>query len=302
MGTSHHLPHASARPTLSVIGAGRVGKTLAHVLHQRGHVFIGDILNRSLPSAERAAAFIGSGRAVDQLESFGPATLYLLAPPDDQIRGCAEQLAASGRIDARSIVFHCSGALGSDVLRAASHAGAAVASLHPIRSFADPTRVAPDFAGTHFGVEGDVRALTALVPLLEAAGAHCVPIRPEAKTLYHAAAVFGSNYLVTLLGAARDAYVEAGIPAELALRLLLPLTTETIENAFRLGPEAALTGPIARGDNATVARQQQALLAWDGGHCALYRALAEATYRLAAGREMQPPCSATDLDPPYDAA
>ena len=99
--------------------------------------------------------------------------------------------------------------------------------------------------------------------------------------MYHAASVFASNYLVTVLDAALRAYQAAGIPEQVARELARPLATETLENVFRLGPRAALSGPIARGDFATVARQQAALDGWDAPTGELYRALAEATTSLA---------------------
>jgi predicted short-subunit dehydrogenase-like oxidoreductase (DUF2520 family) len=107
-------------------------------------------------------------------------------------------------------------------------------------------------------------ALALLVPAFEAIGARPVPSTPAAKTVYHAASVFASNYLVTVLDAALRAYQAAGVPADVARELARPLATETLANVFRLGPEAALSGPIARGDAATVARQQAAVTAWDG--------------------------------------
>jgi predicted short-subunit dehydrogenase-like oxidoreductase (DUF2520 family) len=178
-------------------------------------------------------------------------------------------------------VFHCSGAKASSELEALRRAGALVASVHPVRSFADPAAVAAAFDGTFCGVEGDAAALALLLPAFEAIGARPVRIDPAAKTVYHAAAVFASNYLVTVIDAALRAYQAAGIPADVARELARPLATETLSNVLRLGPEAALTGPIARGDAATVARQHGAVAAWDGPTGALYDALATATWDLA---------------------
>ena len=106
-------------------------------------------------------------------------------------------------------------------------------------------------------------------------------IDPAAKTVYHAAAVFASNYLVTVLDAALRAYQAAGVPEAVARELARPLALETIANVFRIGPEAALSGPIARGDLATVARQQQAVAAWDAATGRLYQALVAPTEDLA---------------------
>ncbi len=277
MNTSHTT-------TLTILGAGRLGKTLARVLHAHKAVTIADILNRSQSSAQQAAHFIGAGRPVDAFEQLTPATVFLLAVPDDQIALCSTQLAASGLAGPGTVVLHCSGALDSGVLQAVVATGAAVASIHPIRSFADPQSVAASFAGTCCGVEGDAEAMALLTPMLTRIGARLIPLRAESKTLYHAAAVFASNYLVSVLSVAQQAYVAAGIPAEVALELLTPLARETAENVFRLGPASALTGPIARGDTATVARQLQAVQQWDQAYGNLYEQLAAATTRLAASR------------------
>jgi predicted short-subunit dehydrogenase-like oxidoreductase (DUF2520 family) len=134
---------------------------------------------------------------------------------------------------------------------------------------------------------GDPRALALIEPALAAIGARPVAIGAAAKTVYHAASVFAS-ITGDGLDAALRAYQAAGIPEEVARALARPLATETLENVFRLGPRAALSGPIARGDVATVVRQQAALDDWDRATGELYRALAEATTRLAAASPQQP--------------
>jgi predicted short-subunit dehydrogenase-like oxidoreductase (DUF2520 family) len=180
-----------------------------------------------------------------------------------------------------AVMFHCSGAKASDELAPLRDAGAFVASVHPVRSFADPDGVAAAFEGTFCGVEGDAPALALLAPAFEAAGARIVPIDAAAKTVYHAASVFASNYLVTVLDAALRAYQAAGIPEPVARELAQPLARETLANVLRLGARRALSGPIARGDSLTVARQQAAVDAWDDATGRLYAALADATWDLA---------------------
>ncbi len=156
-----------------------------------------------------------------------------------------------------------------------------MASAHPVRSFADTAAVARHFNGTFCGLEGDPRAVALLEPALNAIGAQVIALQADTKTLYHAASVFACNYLVTLMDVALNAYVAAGIPEHLARQMAEPLVRETVSNVFRLGPAQALTGPIARGDLATVARQQQAVDAWDPPAGRLYASLAEATKALA---------------------
>jgi predicted short-subunit dehydrogenase-like oxidoreductase (DUF2520 family) len=266
--------------TLNIIGAGHLGRVLGRLFAAGGAFEVQDVLTRSNASALDAIGFIGAGRAAANLADLRCAGAVMLAVSDDQIEPVCGALADAGALDG-VLVFHCSGARSSAVLRAAADKGALTASVHPVRSFADPEGVARDFAGTLCGVEGDARALALLEPALTAIGARPVAIDAAAKTVYHAASVFASNYLVTVLDAALRAYQAAGIPEQVARELARPLAAETLENVFRLGPRAALSGPIARGDLATVARQQAALDDWDGPTGDLYRALALATTALA---------------------
>ncbi|MEO8169693.1 MAG: Rossmann-like and DUF2520 domain-containing protein [Oxalobacteraceae bacterium] len=274
------------KPSLNIVGCGRVGRVLGRLFAQQDVFLVQDVLTRSSASAEDAVAFVGCGRACVDLAQLRVADVTLLGVPDDRISATCAALAAQGLLNADSIVFHCSGALSSDALSAASACGAAAASLHPVRSFADAEAVAQQFAGTFCGIEGDARALQLLQPALLAIGARPVPLDAGAKTLYHAASVFACNYLTTIIDTALRAYSAAGIAPELASQMAQPLITETLANIFRLGPEQALTGPIARGDLATVAKQQAAVAAWDSAAGTLYAALADATKQLAQRRPL----------------
>jgi len=265
---------------LTVIGGGHVGRVLGRLFSAAGAFAVRDVLSRSAGSAARAAAFIGGGNAAASYATLRPADVFMLTVTDDQIVPACEALAAAVPLQG-AVVFHCSGALASDRLQAARAAGAFVASVHPIRSFADADAVAAGFAGTFCGVEGDQQALDVLLPALGAIGARAVQIDPAAKTVYHAAAVFASNYLVTVIDAALRAYQAAGIPETVARELARPLALESMENALRLGAAPALTGPVARGDMATVLRQQDAVMAWDAETGQLYRALVPPTIALA---------------------
>ena len=266
--------------TLNIIGAGHVGRVLGRLFQGSGAFKVQDVLTRSRDSAVTAVGSIGAGRAVDGLAALRLADATMLAVPDDQIAETCVQLALGGLLQG-TLVFHCSGARSSSDLRSAVAKGAVVASVHPIRSFADPHAVLHGFEGTWCGIEGDSEALAILEPALLAIGARPVLIDAAAKTVYHAAAVFASNYLVTVVDAALRAYQAAGIPEKTAREMVRPLATEALGNVLRLGPEAALSGPIARGDAATVQRQQAAVTAWDGPTGALYEALADATRGLA---------------------
>jgi len=273
-------------PTLNLVGAGHVGRALGRLFAASGAFEVQDVLTRSSGSAQEALRFIGAGRACDTPAHMRSARVWMLAVGDDAIGPACAQLAASGQL-AGAVVFHCSGAKASSELQAARAAGAFVASVHPVRSFADPEAVAAHFAGTFCGIEGDPEALAVLEPAFTAIGARLVHIDPSAKTVYHAAAVFASNYLVTVLDAALRAYEAAGVPPDVARELARPLASEALANVFRLGPEAALSGPVARGDFATVARQQDAVMRWDAATGRLYEALVPPTAELARRKRGQ---------------
>lgn len=273
------------KKTLNIIGCGNVGRVLGRLWHDKGIFQIQDVVTRRAESAQNAVAFVGAGRALPDTADLRPADIYMLGTPDDQIGSSCERLADSSVVRPGATIFHCSGALPSTILAPAAQHGAVIASIHPIRSFADPEQVARSFDGTFCGIEGDPAAVDILSAAFSSIGARIVPINAEFKSVYHAAAVFSSNYLVTLLDTAVAAYEKAGIPREDALQLMEPLVRGTVDNVFRLGPAEALTGPIARGDLATVVRQYRAVSSWDRRRGALYKLLGKLTAELAVKKK-----------------
>ena len=267
--------------TINVIGGGRAGRALARVWALNGAFTIGDVLDPSSAAGADAVAFIGSGRAVAALGEMRGADVWMLTPPDDQIVPCGKALAASGLLQSGNVVFHCSGALPSRDLAAVMTNGVAVASVHPLKSFADPAAAAQSFSGTYCAAEGDAAALAVLRPAFERIGARVFEIDPAFKTIYHAASVIVCNYLVALLETGIRSYEKSGFKRDDALRVMEPLVRETLDNVFRLGTAEALTGPIARGDHAVVARQVDALEAWDPRVAAIYKNLGVVAVELA---------------------
>ncbi len=264
--------------SVSIIGAGKVGRVLGRQFHLHGALRIQQVLNRTLTGSQAACTFIGAGQPLANWAELHAADIFLLSVPDDQIAACAQQLHALGILAPDTLLVHCSGALPA----AAIALPQAKASLHPVRSFADPARVSDSFVGTICSLEGDELAVQTLTAALEQCQAQVIRLPSAGKTLYHAAAVFASNYLVTVLHAALTTYRAAGLSEEMARHLAAPLARETLDNVFRLGAPAALTGPIARGDHATVVRHQLALDQLDSGQAELYQALALATEKMKA--------------------
>ena len=270
--------------TLNIIGCGVVGKVLGRLFHDAGLFELRDILNRSLESGESSAAFIGAGRPVARYDEMRPADLYLIAASDDAIAGCAEALAASGLIRPGTIACHLSGALPSTVLAPVRERGGEVASVHPVKSFADPSASVADFAGTWCGIEGDAQAVALLSAAFGTIGGNIFPVDPHFKTVYHAGSVLVCNYLTSLIEVGVRAYQKGGLPRETALQVMEPLVRGTLDNIFRVGTVQALTGPIARGDAAVVSGQLDALDGWDSEIALIYRALGRVALDLSRER------------------
>ncbi len=271
----------SKPPTLNIIGAGRLGKTLGYLWQQSGQLTIQAICNRSLHSARQAAEFIRGGQVYDNYVQLPSADYWLLACGDDQLSVCCKQLVQQHSFSGQEIIFHCSGALtAAEALASARATGLSTASIHPIKSFADPQQAVHSFTGTYCGMEGDVSALEQLAPLFTAIGAQLFPVRAEAKTLYHAASVIACNYLVALQELSLQTYARAGVEREQAMKILQPIVQQTTENIFRVGTQDALTGPLARGDSRTVARQLAAMQAWNGDYAEIYRLLGQVAMQI----------------------
>lgn len=283
------LPKATPLTTLNLVGAGRVGQTLARLWQQQGTFAVQDVLTTTPASARAACAAIGAGHPVDALGAMRPADVWMLAVPDGQLPMVAQALAAASAapstasaLGAQTVAFHCSGALGSAQLAPLVTLGWQTASAHCILSFANVQAAVEQFPGTACALEGHPRACGLLQAAYTAIGARCFSLATEQKLLYHAAAVFATNFMPVLQSVAEDAWRSAGVPAELILDLRASLLAHAVHNITTLGPAAALTGPAARGDTAAIARQALAVKAWDAKAGAAYDALSVLALRLAA--------------------
>lgn len=245
--------------TLNIIGCGRLGRAIAKLFLDAGIIVDVHVTNRSLESGQVAVRAIGGGSAHARIADMPPSALWLVACGDQGIREVVEVLMREAPISSSSVVFHCSGVLSSAELAPLRSKGCGVASVHPVRSFANTEMAVRDFAGTFCGIEGDESAQAILKEMFARVGGKVFSIPTETKLLCHGGHVFASNYLVTLLTVARDLYVSAGIPEELAWQLMEPLVRGTVDNVMRLGPAGALTGPIARGEGDIVAQQRDVI-------------------------------------------
>lgn len=280
------VPLANTLPTLNLVGAGRVAQTLASLWRAQNTFAIQDVLTTSLHSAQAAVGVIGAGQAVAQMQTLRDADVWMLAVPDAQLAACAQALAAAraDRAVASSgapIVFHCSGAQGASTLAPLAALGWQVASAHCILSFASVPGAIQQFPGTPCALEGDAAACDQLRPAFTAIGAQCFDVASDDKLLYHAAAVFATNFLPVLQATAEDLWQATGMPAALIPALRASLLRNAVTNITTMGPQAALTGPAARGDTAAITRQGAAVAAWDAPTGTAYTALSTLALKLA---------------------
>ena len=269
---------------LAVIGGGNVGRTLACLWHRHGVFDIDVVKTRSSGTARRAVQFVGAGRPAARWDEVADADVYMIAVPDDAIEECARRLAARGVELRGRTVFHCSGSKSSDVLAAVGRCGADIASVHPVKSFADPRLAAETFNGTYCAIEGDPAAGALLQRAFETIGGHCFAVDSAGKMLYHAGTVFVSNYFVALLEIGIRCFEKAGVRRDEAGRVVRPLVRGTLDNIDALGTIHALTGPVARGDSGLVVEQLQRLAERDMEAAALYASLGSVAVELARDR------------------
>jgi predicted short-subunit dehydrogenase-like oxidoreductase (DUF2520 family) len=238
--------HASISPLeVAIVGNGRLGNALAGALREAGVAVSGPLPRGAAPTGVDAV---------------------LLCVPD------AEIATAGALVPAGVPVGHCSGATGLEVLD--GHEGF---SLHPLMTVTRHPRGAP-FAGAGAAVAGSTPAALGLARTLALRlGMRPIELHPADRTAYHAAASIASNFLITLEAAAERLAETVGMQRQ----DLLPLVRATVENWAQLGPERALTGPVARGDDLTVARQREAVSERAPDLLQLFDALVEATQSLA---------------------
>lgn len=237
--------------TLAIVGAGRVGRALGRRLHELGWK-IGVVVTRSEASCRRAVRFIGAGKPHSGLTRHVLLShVILISTPDDAVSIVGRELARMGGEELRGrVVLHSSGAQDSSALGPLKEFGAATGSMHPLQTFSGVG--APDLAGKVFAVEGDVVAVRAARQIARALGGSPVQIAPGKKVLYHLAAVLAAGHVLALLEAATQLLISLGMKRNEAARALLPLTRQVLDNFERVGPRAAWTGPLARGDYKTV--------------------------------------------------
>lgn len=247
----------AGRPEIAIVGAGNLGSALAVALARAGYR-ISEVVYRNGGSAGRArrlAARVHS-RAVQPSQARWTADVVWICVPDSSIASCARELADLAGWRGK-IALHPSGALASNELQALRSRGAAVASVHPLMTFV--RRSSPSLRGVPFAIEGDKAAARVARRIVSDLGGKAFAVRREDKALYHAWGAFASPLLIALLASAEQLAMAAGVRSRAAARQrMLPILQQTLRNYGALGPAEAFSGPLVRGDVATVRRHLQA--------------------------------------------
>lgn len=276
-------------PHLWIVGPGRVGLSLGALLDRAGAVERLTFSGRGASPPDHPLFAARPPRARYLAGPLVPpdADAVLLCVPDRAIHDVATALADAG-VGAGTVVLHLSGALGLEALDPLARAGCAVGSLHPLAALPDPLRGEERLRGAVFGVEGEGDARALADRIVAAAGGRTLPISTGAKPAYHAAAVFASNYVVALLSVAERLMERTGAPADDARAALASLAAGAVADVARRGPQAALTGPVSRGDAETVRLHLARLFPDERG---LYCLLGREALALARARGLEGPAA-----------
>lgn len=254
--------------TISFIGTGALASGLALALHARGY-HIEELVYHSVSSRARAKTLAAAVKA--QAVALTDATLHAdiiwIAAPDGAIAECAATLAKRKELKWKSrIVLHSSAALSSDVLVPLRRLGASVASLHPMMTFPRASKnhpSAPDLSGVFFAFETssprDQRSTRACKQVVRALDGELFTLRSSDKPLYHAFGALVSPLLISHLAAASEVAALTKVKPEQARRIMRPIIERTLQNFYAHGPDAALSGPLVRGDLETIGKHLDAL-------------------------------------------
>jgi predicted short-subunit dehydrogenase-like oxidoreductase (DUF2520 family) len=278
------IPKGGVKGTVAIVGCGTVGTAMGKLLNKTGY-HISGVTTKHLETARMAAEVTGAERfSVSPWEVTSGANIVFITTPDDLIKSTCNTISEHNGFEKNAVVVHCSGALSSDILSSARDCEAMVASLHPLQSFASIDQAISLVPGSFCAVEGDKDALPTVHQIVEDIGGILLEITAEKKSLYHAAAVTASNYLVTLIHLALALDEAAGLTSDTSYEALLPLVKGTLSNIGERGIPGALTGPIARGDVATVSAHLKAIEENAPKFLGLYRSIGLYTVDLAEAK------------------
>ncbi|HJZ65161.1 MAG TPA: DUF2520 domain-containing protein [Candidatus Acidoferrum sp.] len=260
------------RSSLTIIGAGRVGRSLGRALRESGWKICG-VVARTKPAARRAVRFIGQGHPFVGISgrALAPRTI-LIAVQDSELPSLVSEVARMCTEDWKGkVLIHTSGALASDVFSPLRALGASVGSMHPMQTFSGIG--VPPLEGRVFAIEGDVAAMRTARQFARTLGGYVLQLPVKGKAAYHAAASMAAGQVLAVIEAATNLMMSIGVKRREAVRALLPLSRQVLDNFERVGPGAAWTGPLARGDFEVVASHETALRDFPPEYLGAYRRL-----------------------------
>jgi len=265
---------------IGFIGAGTTGTALAVRLSQRGYEVVA-ASSRSFSSAQKLAARIPGCNAYHTAQEVADKTqLTFITTPDDVIAKIASEI----KWHDGQYVVHCSGVHSIDILKHAETSGGHTGCFHPLQTFASIDHAIDNLPGSTFGIEAQDSLLSILKDMANDLEGNWIILKPGDKVLYHAAAVFTSNYFVTLVKLSTDLWRTFGIPQEQAVKALAPLIKGTLHNIETVGLPDCLTGPIARGDSGTIKKHLDALRTQVPAAFTIYKELGRQTLPIALAK------------------
>lgn len=249
--------HRYTRDTIAILGLGKVGTAVGHLLKSAGYRIIA-VADQSPAALKKGIPFTGGLACKSLAEAAAAATCIVITTTDDAIASACHEIVTNGAVREGDKVIHMSGAGGLDLLAPARQAGASVASIHPIQSFADVEGAIINIPGSTFGITADEGLREWAVSVVRALKGVPFFVPEKDKALYHAAACMASNYLTTLMHMVETTYQTLGLSRKEAIQAFWPLVRGTLLNIETRGAAEALTGPVARGDAGTIEKHLQA--------------------------------------------
>ena len=281
---------SNRKENIAIIGLGRTGTAIGYLLRRAGYPVVA-VASRSQTSLLNRISYTGGTAftADANAEAASLATCIFITTPDDTIAAVCREIVQKGGISLGDKVVHMSGAGGLDLLECARGAGAKVASIHPLQSFADVEGAIRNIPSSTFGITADDELREWSAGIVRQLGGIPVEVPEAIKPLYHAAACIASNYLTTLIHTVEEIYLALGLSREEAIRAFWPLVSGTLKNIETKGSVQALTGPISRGDAGTVEQHIRVLSETLPDYLPAYCALGLLTVALALKRKSLSP-------------
>jgi len=251
-------PQFRQRDSVAILGLGKVGTAVGHLLRSAGYEIVA-VAGRSMSQLTQGIKYTGGQAFTDFSAAASLADCVMITTSDDAIASVCDEVCQKGAIRPGNKVIHMSGAGGLDLLLPAVKAGAYVASIHPLQSFATVEGAISNIPGSTFGITADNEIQNWSEQIVHDLRGYPFTIADSDKPLYHAAACLASNYLTSLLHTVGRIYQSLGMTRAEALRTFWPLVQGTMQNIETQGTVQALTGPISRGDAGTVTKHLAAL-------------------------------------------